>query len=106
MKYRIGLQGGDITDDFACYVLSQREFIKKYIKDEFCVDEILIQGTYLDICWAIDWTRGNPYVYTVEDTLMLMESGCLFARKFGFARDLELLDELQRMLCSQEVVEK
>jgi hypothetical protein len=120
IQYGIGSQWFDITDTFARYVLSQRTFIKKYFKDGFCVDEIFlqtvflnsvdrfkryvanrsekhpyIQDTYFDVCRAIDWTRGYPYIYTIEDVPMLMKSGCLFARKFDFVRDPELLKALK-----------
>jgi hypothetical protein len=120
IQYGIGSQWFDITDAFARYVLSQKVFIKKYFKDGFCVDEIFlqtvylnsgdrfkrytanrcekhpyIQDTYFDVCRAIDWTRGYPYIYTIEDVPMLMESGCLFARKFDFVRDPELLKALK-----------
>ena len=106
MVFNIGSAYFDITDRFARYVVSQKEQIRKVFRRSFCADELFLQWVYLhwenanpryhsnrkdhpyiqeiyfDVCRAIDWTRGNPYTYKEEDYDMLMESGCLFGRKF------------------------
>lgn len=41
----------------------------------------------------IDWNRGTPYVYRLEDLSVLLESTCLFARKFDH-KNLDLVSQL------------
>ena len=48
----------------------------------------------MDIVRAIDWHRGHPYIYRIEDYKMLKESNCLFARKFDENVDNEIIDKL------------
>lgn len=115
MRFGVGSQFFSITDRFARYVLSQKKQIEKLFSKGFCVDEMFIQWAYLqwenanecyasnrgdhpyiqeiyfDVCRAIDWKRGKPYVYKNEDFEMLMESGCLFARKFDYNTSPELM---------------
>lgn len=74
--------------------LNSGDRFKRYTAN-CCEKHPYIQDTYFDVCRAIDWTRGNPYIYTNEDIPMLMESGCLFARKFDFTRDPELLKAIK-----------
>ena len=33
----------------------------------------------------IDWSRGGPYTFTIEDLDMLLASPAMFARKFSMA---------------------
>lgn len=123
VKYGVGSAFFDITDEFARYLISRREFVENYFKDTFCADEIFlqtvylnsnnsfnryhavrnrkhpfIQDTYFDVCRAIDWTRGTPYTYTAKDIPMLKDTGCMFARKFDFQRDPSLAKELRKMI--------
>ena len=110
----------DITDDVARYVVKQKRYIKQRFKKTCCADEIFLQTiylnspfyekkilnkykgcqhkyierTYLDINRAIDWTRGNPYVYSKEDFQILMDSGCLWARKFDIRNNKEIIEQI------------
>lgn len=110
----------DISDKMTRYVLSQRPFIEKYFRHTLCCDELFLQTvylnspyangenryqsrqpehpfikpTYLDVMRAIDWTRGEPYTYTEADYDMLMESGCLFARKFDYDKAPALVQRI------------
>lgn len=118
MQFGIGSQFFSITEKFAKYVVTQREPIKKIFSNGYCVDELFlqwvylhwenpnpryvsnrknhpnIQETYFDICRAIDWVRGTPYVYRIEDYQMLLDSKCLFARKFDESVDSEIIDAI------------
>ncbi len=108
----------DITDDFARYVVSREAWIWKHFKASFCADELFLQtlflhwegehrrhrsnapkhpyihSIYLDVMRAIDWERGNPYVWQEEDLNMLLSSDCLFARKFDYACHPQIVDAL------------
>jgi len=97
-----------ITGDFANYLLSKEDFIRKVFSKSFCADEVFLQSVlmnsefkdrlsspcYSDECTAnmrfVDWKRGNPYTFKSEDFDGLMNSGCLFARKFDLAVDREI----------------
>lgn len=53
-----------------------------------------IQNTYMDVLRAIDWTRGKPYVWKKGDYGILIDSNCLFARKFDFTNSPEIVEML------------
>lgn len=116
-KYGIGSAYFDITDEFAKYVISQRKVINKYFKMTECADEMFlqtiylnskgferfqnpenkhmyIQETYFDVLRAIDWNRGRPYIFRNDDYDMLMNSKCLFARKFSSAIDDRIIERI------------
>lgn len=124
-KWGIGSAYFDITDDFARYVVSQKDKIRKTFRYTRCADEMFlqtiylnspfvtkeryasevtnhpyIQNSYLDVVRAIDWTRGKPYVYRIDDFDWLRESGCLFARKFDYEKYPEIIDRLYQTIAS------
>lgn len=99
------------------YALSKKYFCEKYFKHGNCTDELVFATLYMlnknafnryisphkhksfdnqrmDIVRAIDWHRGYPYIYRLEDYQMLKESNCLFARKFDENVDEEIIDKL------------
>ena len=54
---------------------------------------------YHAIMRAIDWERGQPYVYRMEDLEPLLQSDYLFARKFDLKVDGEIVNALfQRLI--------
>lgn len=109
-----------ITGDFANYLLSKEDFIKKAFSKSFCADEVFLQTVlmnskfkdrlsspcYSDECTAnmryVDWKRGNPYTFRTEDFDILMNSGCLFARKFDLEVDREICDKIFAALTSRQ----
>lgn len=119
--FGVGSAYFSITDRFARHVLTQKEAIHRHFSCGLCVDEMFLQWVYLhwdnpnplyasnrkdhpyiqecyfDVCRAIDWTRGTPYTYTDEDFEMLMESGCLFARKFDYKTSPELVKRIMEI---------
>ncbi|MGL5245877.1 MAG: beta-1,6-N-acetylglucosaminyltransferase, partial [Sarcina sp.] len=42
----------------------------------------------------IDWKRGNPYVFRINDFEELIKPSYLFARKFDVNTDKEIIDKL------------
>ena len=81
-----------ITHDLARYVLSREKLIRRQFYYTVCADEVFLHSIVMDSPYrqnlvddslrAIDWTRGTPYVYRVEDVEQLLCSDRIFARKF------------------------
>jgi hypothetical protein len=42
----------------------------------------------------IDWNRGTPYTYRLPDFDELMNSDCLFARKFDMNVDARIVEKI------------
>lgn len=119
-QYAYGANWFSITDAFARYVLEYKKWIAKHFKHSNCADELFLQtivvnsdflpnvyackqqmqlNDYHAIMRAIDWERGQPYVYRMEDLEPLLQSDYLFARKFDLKVDGEIVNALfQRLI--------
>ena len=126
-EWGIGSAYFDITDDFARYVVSKKEYIRRHFNFTRCADEMFlqtvflnsdfkykkeiysnslkeheyIQKKYLDVVRAIDWVRGRPYIYIKSDLLMLEKSGCCFARKFNYELEPQIVDALYERILEE-----
>ena len=118
--FSVGSAYFDISHSFAEYVISNKEKILKKFRYTFCADEIFIQWLwlnwenskkqlfhfpfdesefepiYMDVLRAIDWKRGAPYIWRYTDFEYLMNSNCLFARKFDQRVDWKIVDMIFR----------
>ena len=111
VKIRKGANWLSITDDLVRYILSNREFIEKTFKYSYCADELFIQtlvfnsdfynklylkkeNYYRSILRFIDWDRGTPYIFEINDYDQLINSGYFFARKFSTQNGTELVDKI------------
>lgn len=99
IKFKKGCNWFSITNECCGYILSKESFIKKRFKYTLCGDEIFVQSLvynsyFYDKCFCttdeyegcmreIDWSRGNPYTWTIKDKEHLCNSNKLFARKFS-----------------------
>ena len=118
-----GSQFFDITDDFARWIVENKDNWEHIYKNTVCADEMFVQTLYLQyskekqaklcdqiegsyytfdsggrtINRAIDWKRGNPYVWIKDDYEILQSSGLLFVRKVDETKSLELLNILDEM---------
>ena len=118
--YGLGSQWFSITDEFAQYVVSKIPEILKNFKMTFISDEIFLQTIwlnspfvneenkkydsqkqtdhiskiYFDVARAIDFKRGGPYTYKAGDFDYLINTNCLFARKFDEKISGKLIDEI------------
>ena len=110
-----------ITDNLVSSIIKEKEKIIKMYKNSYCCDEVFLQ-TYVmthqefkdkvykfsftndcsTIMRKIDWNRGGPYVWKKEDFEELMNSDCLFARKFDESIDSEIIDCIYTTLLKQE----
>lgn len=104
-----------ITHELASYVVSLKSKIEKEYKHTFCADEFFLQtivyhskfydnlylkkdDDYSQNVRFIDWNRGEPYTFTIEDFDLLMHSKMLFARKFSVNLDKEVIDKIYETL--------
>ena len=46
----------------------------------------------------IDWVRGTPYVFQISDSDELINSDCMFARKFDENIDKQIIEKLYETL--------
>lgn len=53
-----------------------------------------LDGDYHAIMRKIDWNRGKPYVWLIQDYDELINSEFLFARKFSVAVDESIVDKI------------
>lgn len=117
--YRYGSNWFSITDAFANYVISQEPLIRKQFRHTCCCDEIFLQtlcfnspfkdnvyaGTgyseFEDGCLRhIDFNRGRPYTFRKGDIdeLINLPDHVLFARKFDYREQPEIVDGIEAFL--------
>lgn len=99
MDFAKGANWISITQKCVEYIISQKAFVLKRFNYTFCPDEFFVQtlvwnhpelrqalysttDEYEGCMRLIDWKRGNPYVWTINDKEELYASNRLFARKF------------------------
>lgn len=98
-----------ISKDFSLYFMNSWNVYKCIFMHSLCADEMLMQtvilnspyknrlyrfksdDSYKAIMRLIDWKRGNPYVFTVDDYTELIQSPMLFARKFDEKKDWRII---------------
>lgn len=108
-----GAQWFSITHEFAKYLVSQEKVIYKYFGTAINADEVFVQTLVCNSKFkdslansymrCIDWQRGAPYTFTIEDFDMLMSSNMFFARKFDEKVDMEIVNRIYTELkCQQE----
>lgn len=102
-----------ITHELADLVIKKEQWIKKHFSYTRCCDEVFLQtivnnsnrrthiyqnglyGEKTNACLRkIDWGRGKPYTWRIEDFQELVDSEYLFARKFDPAIDCEIIEKL------------
>lgn len=110
----------DITHEFASYVLTKEDEIKKFYKNTMCADEIFLQTIAINsvfkeklyyknfdndlhsIMRYIDWQRGKPYIFRNKDFDELIKSEYLFARKFDEDIDKKIINKIYYFLLDKE----
>lgn len=115
-KVQKGANWFSITEGLAKEIVRNKEMIQKHFKYSFCGDEVFLQtyvfnsafysNLYTDrfdndyhACMRlIDWKRGNPYVFGIDDFEELMECDYMFARKFDYNSKPEIVDKLKVQL--------
>ena len=103
-----GDQWLSITHDAVECILGHEEYIRGRFKFTCCPDEIYKQTVLMNSGFAervyvpidtenaalraIDWERGRPYTWRMNDVKELLASGNLFARKFSTSIDKKIID--------------
>ncbi len=116
-----GCNWNDITHDLAVdYLRHEKELVRK-LRFAFSADESILQTYYRlygsrwelygtgreyedTILRKIDWVRGNgasPYVWRLADYEELMSCGMLFARKFDWNIDKEIILKIRDTLTAR-----
>lgn len=91
-----------ITDELVQYVLENQQIVCRQFYHTFCADEVFLQSLAMqsprreyivnNYLRAIDWQRGDPYVYRAEDVPGLLASDKLWGRKFNQNVDQKAID--------------
>ncbi|MFR5273304.1 beta-1,6-N-acetylglucosaminyltransferase [Intestinibacter bartlettii] len=108
-KFMKGDNWFSITNKCAKYICENEGKIKKMFKYATCPDEhfihtILYNSRFkeklsYDTCLReIDWNRGTPYTYKIDDYKLLISSQNLFARKFDYKIDKNIIDMIYNFL--------
>lgn len=116
IQFQKGTNWFSITDDLARLVVSKKEWIKKIFKFTMCCDEVFLQtiinqtefknrlyhkkydNDLHSIMRLIDWQRGTPYIFRIDDKDMLRKSDMLFARKFDCSVDKKIIDYIAQYI--------
>lgn len=109
-----GDQWGSMSQEFVRYLVERKEMILKEFRHVFCADEIYKQTLLLSSRFAasrivgrdageeslraIDWKRGDPYIWHREDCESLLASGKLFGRKFSTQTDRDAVGFIRERL--------
>lgn len=112
ISFQYGSQWFSITHDFAEWIVKHEPEIEELFQYTRCGDELFIQTMLINSPYAnqvpeyaydndyrsclrfIDWKRGKPYVFRLEDLSELLDSPFLFARKFDLNIDSAIVDAL------------
>ncbi len=102
-----------ITHSAVEYLLKEepkfkKAFYRAYCPTEFFAATILYNSPFKNSFYGlemendndqclrhIDWDRGLPYTYTIEDKEILLNSKAMFARKFDENKDMEIVEFLR-----------
>jgi hypothetical protein len=124
-----GMEWASMTHAFVQRLLEEQERILRMAHHALCFDEMYKQMIYnkyksefelyqeiestddrctiprykLEVAATlhkVDWERGTPYVYRIGDYEELINSKCMFARKFNSAVDKEIIDQLYKFVSS------
>lgn len=111
-QFQKGTNWFSITGEFAKYVVGKRSWIERVFTNTRSSDEMFLQTvlcnseydanrfekTYetdgLTGIRYIDWNRGKPYTFNIQNYQELMDCGFLFARKFSISKDRMIVEKL------------
>lgn len=127
IQIMFGANWFSITDDFVTYMLNNRKWILERFKYSISGDEEIVQtliynskfykkiyikkeqqrnNDHIACMRKIDWNRGGPYTWTINDFQEIMQSNCLFARKFDENKDKFIIDKIYNTLSECDMKNK
>lgn len=113
IRFQKGTQWVSVTDDFVRKLVENRKWVESLFRNTSCADEVYKQTFAINFGFEnrlyhpqfdndpvamvrlIDWTRGNPYVWTIADKEEILSSQMMFARKFDENVDSEIIEYLK-----------
>lgn len=116
IKVQKGCNWFSITGAFAAYIAQASKPLEKIFRFSYCGDEVFVQTALLNSPFAddvymkncgnnhlacarlIDWQRGNPYVFKMQDFDLIKNSPAMFARKFDMDVDSEIIDKVLKSI--------
>lgn len=114
ISFKKGTNWVSITNECCQYILSKEKSILRRFRFTQCGDEIFLQtliynSTFYENCYnlsdeyvsnqrEINWKRGNPYDWTIEDKDLLLHSDKIFARKIT-EKNIDLALCIQNYFC-------
>lgn len=120
LEIKVGASWFSITESFAEYVVKNKDSILKTYNHTKMADESFLQtlvynssfrnklykrgienDDYMACLRYIDWSRGNPYIWRIEDYDQLINSNYLFARKFDEKESKELIEKIYIKLSTE-----
>lgn len=102
-----------ITDAFAKYLVSKSSEIERVFNYSYCCDEVFLQTMFVNSPFKnnlympdcnnnqlacaryIDWERGNPYTFRINDFNDIISSEAMFARKFSMETDSQIIFKIR-----------
>jgi hypothetical protein len=115
IEFQKGTNWFSITHDFAKHVIQKEKWIYETFQyslsgDELFLQTILINSRFrVNLCEPkelsknlnmrlIDWTRGKPYTWRIEDYDILINSNMFYARKIDPMVDNEIIKLVKRKI--------
>ncbi len=110
-----------ITQDLADYIISQKEWIEKNFKHTRASDEVFVSVLVYNSEFnerrynmsnecpcdgnqrLIDWKRGFPYSFNINDYDEVISSNLMFVRKTNMKTDGGLVEKLHEEILSGEI---
>lgn len=120
MQVKKGSNWFSITHGLAVYILDHEDFIERSFKMSRCCDEVFLQtlvynsefkeNLYYNAnagrCYnmrLVDFKRGNPYVFRKCDYELLVNAEELFARKFDWLIDKDVILMIKEYITNRSV---
>lgn len=115
VQFQKGSNWFSITDSFARYVVSKKQWVEKTFRFAYCADEVFLQTLLLNspyinnlyhaafdndmhaIMRLIIWEGKGPHVFTIEDRERIEYSDLLFGRKFDVSKDKEIVEFVRQI---------
>ncbi|TYZ29824.1 beta-1,6-N-acetylglucosaminyltransferase [Selenomonas caprae] len=115
-KLYCGANWFSITHRLGCDLVKHKIDILRKVRFTISSDEYILQtfyrtmtnnnyvlyntnvNDYSSVTRMIDWDRGSPYVWQVDDFYQLIDSGRMFARKFDERIDNEIIEKVVRYI--------
>lgn len=118
VEYRKGCNWVSITDEFTEYLIEKEKYTYEILGNAIICDELYIhtliwnshfkdtvydyEDEYNGCMREIDWNRGNPYIWKLNDFNNLMESKKMFARKFSSSIDKEIIAKISEKVSTNK----